>query len=221
MKILVLDTETTFYHNNHDTEDIVEIAICEIDTKTNSITKIYDEVIGYDLSDKYWEELDDIWIFNNSTLNKSDVDIRSNNKVKPIDLVVKEVREIIKHRTITSYNVAFDFGQFLRKTPWYIDNLKDPKFSDQKERLDFTLADCIMLSARDVCKMPGRFGYKYPKLDEAIHILKINPSNYNIDEHTQKALANPLSRHRAFYDCVYAAMVLIEIMKVNNYVRAR
>tara|TARA_R100000005_G_C4807210_1_gene95603 strand:- start:20 stop:187 length:168 start_codon:yes stop_codon:yes gene_type:complete len=47
MKILVLDTETTFYHNNHDTEDIVEIAICEIDTETNSITKIYDEVIGY------------------------------------------------------------------------------------------------------------------------------------------------------------------------------
>ena len=125
MKILVLDTETTFYHNNHDTEDIVEIAICEIDTETNSITKIYDEVIGYDLSNKYWEELDDIWIFNNSTLNKSDVDIRSNNKVKPIDLVVKEVRDIIEHRSITSYNVAFDFGQFLRKTPWYIDNLKN------------------------------------------------------------------------------------------------
>jgi len=221
MKILVLDTETTYYNNNRDIEDIVEIAICEIDTTTNSIRFVYDEIVGHNLALKYWGDSDNIWIFNNSTLKKTDVDIRINNTVKPITQIAKEVRHILEGNAVTSYNVAFDFGQFLRKKPWYIDNTKHARFYDEDKMLDFKLSKCIMLSAMDVCKMPGRFGYKYPKLDEAIEILDIDPSNYNLDKYTKDALANPQSRHRAFYDCAYAAMVLIELIKRNEYVRAR
>lgn len=216
MQILVIDTETTFYNNNSLQECIVEIGISEIDTRKNSVKKVYDEVIAYDLDVVYWGKKDDVWIFNNSTLSKEDVDIKSG-RSKPIEQVVREVRELVKGKIATAYNVAFDFGKFLQISPWYIDNTKHPRYSDPNQMLQFTLAKCIMLEAAKVCKLPGRFGYKWPSLDEAINILQIKPENYNIDEYTKQVITNPLSRHRAYYDCAYSAMVLLEMIKRREY----
>ena len=43
------------------------------------------------------------------------------NAAKDLDTVVREVREIVSGKEVTSYNVRFDFGKFLLNEPWNLD----------------------------------------------------------------------------------------------------
>lgn len=223
MKINILDTETTSLHGTDG--KIVEISIVEVDLDSTpkKITKKYDTVVGYDIS-KWRHREKKAWIFKNSSLKLEDVDINNNaNEVAPVEQVVKEVRQILKDKIATSYNIDFDFHNYLFNTPWNINNDHLRKGStryrlfnkgdlSEDEYLDFMLAPCIMIAATDVCQIPHFYGYKWPTLDEAMSIL---PSNGKIK--LDPELENLTDRHRALYDTVESAKVLIGLYEMGKY----
>lgn len=186
MIIHVIDIETTglkgFPHDH-----VVSIGITEVDTERQSIREIYDEIVGHDIF-KWGEKQKRAWIFENTDLKLED--IRSG---KDIQTVVDEVQLLLTNKKVTSYNTAFDLDRFLYLKPWYLsDVIKERK-------------PCIMLSAKDYCKLPSKNGYddyKYPKLVEAFAMLDCKMS---------------LGGHRALADALMASQVLLRLIEEGYY----
>lgn len=120
--ILIIDTETTGLWG-YPKDRVLEIGIAEL--KDNSVKPVYSEIIRYsDIADfdrRYVNTNGDegIWIYRNSDLRMED----TLNASKDPDTVAEEIRDIIFGRTVTSYNVPFDFGRFLNHEPWCLKEL--------------------------------------------------------------------------------------------------
>ena len=78
----------------------------------------YDDIVDFDSKYVNIDGSRGIWIYRNSDMRLED----TLNAAKNLDTVVREVREIVSGREVTSYNVEFDFGKFLYHEPW---NLKE------------------------------------------------------------------------------------------------
>ena len=230
MEVYVLDTETTHFKNPANMEDIVEIGIAKVNLEEKTIEKVYDELVGYNLDHVHWGRKN-VWIFDEAkAINRDEINLAKSDTVKPLNQVARDVREIIQHKMVTSYNVGFDFGKFLRYDPWYLNNdhlrsgtvthrnIQHQVFKKDGLQADFILAPCIMVSAIPVCKIShSYYGQKYPNLDEAMSILDVNIEDYNLDQYSSEVIQDHTKRHRAYYDTIMASMVMLNLYERGKY----
>lgn len=112
-KVLVIDTETNGLIGATAGEVVAEIGISEIDTNDltrSSVKPVYSQTIHYDNVNE-WSAC---WWFQNTDATPDDV---LNSVVSP-KTAVKIVREIVRGRLVTAFNVSFDFDRFLNLRPW-------------------------------------------------------------------------------------------------------
>lgn len=121
--VLIIDTETSGLRG-YPVDRVLEIGIAEYDGDSGNISPVYSEMIRYDdiveFDSKYVnpDGSRGIWIYRNSDMRMED----TLNAAKDLDTVVKEVRNIVSGKEVTSYNVGFDFDKYLDLEPW---SLKD------------------------------------------------------------------------------------------------
>jgi len=131
--VLIIDTETTGLRGIPE-DRVLEIGIAEYDEVSGDISPVYSEMIRYDDIvdfDSKYVNIDGsrgIWIYRNSDMRMED----TLNAAKDLDTVVREVREIVSGKEVTSYNVKFDFGKFLYQEPWNIRNIVTRKIDIMK-----------------------------------------------------------------------------------------
>lgn len=190
MKILVIDTETTGL-NGYPRDDIVEIAICEVNTEEKTVFPVLSQFINYDFS-KWSHNKKNAWIFNNSDIT---IELLENIGVS-LKTIVSSIQILVKDRLITSYNTEYDFYKFLEKDPWEL------------RKFYKILMPCLMLSSTNICKIPGNYGgYKWPSLMEAVQILKVEiPEEYK-----------GLKYHSALGDTIYSSYVLLKLIENGKY----
>ena len=121
--MLIIDTETTGLQG-YPKDRVLEIGIAELREDTGEIVPVYSEMIRYedivDFDSRYVNDNGSrgIWIYRNSDMRMED----TLNAAKNLDTVVREIREIVSGKEVTSYNVGFDFDKYLDLEPW---SLKD------------------------------------------------------------------------------------------------
>jgi DNA polymerase III epsilon subunit-like protein len=147
-EILVLDIETTALKPSNGT--IVEIGVVKLNLNTGEINDVFHTLVN----DKFTEEMDDAWIFQNSDLTPEMV--RKEGKL--IAEFKQEVQVLFDEYFVMAYNQSFDF-KFLTAAGFEIPN---------------TLRD-IMRDLTYVIKIPRGASYKWPSVQEAL-------TYYNIDE---------------------------------------
>ena len=111
--MLVIDIETTGL-DGLPKDRVLEIGIAELVPYSKEIRPVYQAVIHYPDIKEFVEENGPVWVFGNSSLSMEDV-IDSE---KSLEQVIREVREIVKGKEVTSYNTGFDFDRFLFREPW-------------------------------------------------------------------------------------------------------
>ena len=131
--VLIIDTETTGLRGIPE-DRVLEIGIAEYDGDSGNISPVYSEMIRYDDIVEFDSEYVNpdgsrgIWIYRNSDMRIED----TLNAEKDLDTVMREVREIVSGKEVTSYNVKFDFGKFLYQEPWNIRNIVTRKIDIMK-----------------------------------------------------------------------------------------
>lgn len=154
MKLCIFDTETTglplnfkkiAYHGPKNWPHIVSIAWVILDGDTNQILKKRYAVI----EPKDWEisqESIAIHGITNEFARKVGVSL-----LPILEEFLKEQYDLL-----VAHNLEFDYNVIVNAIKW-----------DCRLPMDFfPKTKCTMKLARDLCKLPSSFGYKYPKLKE-------------------------------------------------------
>lgn len=189
-EIYVLDTETTGLEGAPK-DLVVDIGITKVSLRSGLVEDVYSSVLGYDVDQ--WDDYHrNAWIFENTDMT---LDMVAD--APPAMKVIEDVRRILRGKTVTAYNIAYDMDKFLYHEPWNL-------------RGTFTLCNDIMIAAMDVCKLPSQYygrQYRYPKLDYAYsHIVEGDPANI----HGQQ-------NHRALSDAQMASYVMIQMFRDRTY----
>lgn len=104
----VIDIETTGLSGIEYGDKIVEIGVCEI--TGGKIRTTYSNLVSHpDILD-----YSDSWVFQNTSLTPEEV----KNNGTPEEDVISDLKELFTGEVMTSYNVPFDFGRFLLKSPY-------------------------------------------------------------------------------------------------------
>ncbi len=189
-EIYVLDTETTGLRGAPK-DLVVDVGICKVSLRGGTVKDVYSSVLGYnvDFWDNYHREA---WIFQNTDLTLEMVV-----EAPPAREVIENVRRILRNKTVTAYNIAYDMNKFLFQKPW-----------DMKG--EFTLCNDIMLAATPVCKIPSDYcgkKYRYPKLDVAYSkIVEGDPADIH-----------GVQSHRALSDARMASYIMVQMFRDGNY----
>ena len=189
-EIYVIDTETTGLDGGP-RDLVVDVGICSADIGRGVVRDVYSSVVGYDVTE--WEEhRTKAWIFENTDLTLDDVAV-----ARPLFKVKEDVIVLLKGRTVTSYNTAFDMDKFLFREPWHLSGM-------------FNVCTDIMKAATDVCKLPSEYygvSYRFPKLDHAYKtIVAGDPAGIGDKQD-----------HRALSDARMASHVMIGMYKSGKY----
>ena len=202
MDIYVVDLETTGV-DGLPKDFVIEIALMRINLLNQIITQVYHTLIHYD-TNQWDEETKNAWIFKQGILSIDDIQ----NAEKDLDTAVKEVRELLSGKYVAAFNNAFDLEKFLYKEPWNITEESNKTKS----------APCLMLTASDYLKPPGRkhkniiynLAYVIKRIiNETSECIQINKI---LEERINKFEA-----HRANYDAFYSACILLELYKRKHY----
>lgn len=195
-EIYILDTETTGLKGYSRGEKVVEISICKVDLKTNEITLVYDEVVGHNI-DNWSHKNREAWIFQNTNLELSHV-AKAYIDGKTEEVVVEEVRNILRDQWVTAFNVSYDFGKFLYGPPWGLKEIVH-------------MLPCLMKTCSQYTRIPNRYGggYKWPNLDEASFILLK-------DEKLQNQIQK-MERHRAASDTLISSMLFVYLYNAGKF----
>ena len=189
-EIFVVDTETTGLDGGPK-DLVVDIGICSVNLKEGKVRDVYSSIVGYDVTE--WDDRrSKAWIFGNTDLTLDKVAA-----APPLFIVKEDVANLLRNKTVTSYNVPFDMDKFLFREPWHMRGL-------------FNVCTDIMKAAANVCKIPSEYygmSYKYPKLDHAYKtIVKGDP-----------ARVGDKQDHRALSDARMASYVMVEMYRSGNY----
>ncbi|MHA1953451.1 MAG: 3'-5' exonuclease [Candidatus Heimdallarchaeaceae archaeon] len=202
MDIYVLDIETTGL-DGYPKDHVVEISIMRANLLKQKIEQVYNSVIHYDVSS--WDDsILDSWIFKKGIISVDEI----KEAKKDLITVASEVRKLLSNKFVAAYNNAFDFDKFLKHEPWNINAEKNRS----------KIAPCIMMTASEYVKMPSK--YKKRKI-----IRLTAAKKYLLNENTEciknnKNLETELvqyGEHRANYDAFYAACILLELYRKNQY----
>lgn len=143
MNILIIDIETTNFLQRGG--KIVEVGIVELNLETGEKRILFDHICHEaGLTEK---EVSESWIVNNSDLTIDD--IRHSFSFFNYE---KQIQEIINKYPLgaTAYNNKFDFD-----------------FLESRGIIIPVKLGCPMKLSTNICKLPGRMGYKWPKVEEA------------------------------------------------------
>ena len=189
-EIFVLDTETTGLEGAPK-DLVVDVGITKVCLRKGTVEDVYSSVLGYDVDE--WDDYHrNAWIFQNT-----DMTLEMVADAPPAMKVIEDVRRILRGKTVTAYNIAYDMDKFLYQEPWNL-------------RGTFTPCADIMLAATKVCKLPSQYygrQYRYPKLDYAYsHIVEGDPANINGQQN-----------HRALSDAQMASYVMIQMFRDHDY----
>lgn len=189
-EIYVLDTETTGLEGAPK-DLVVDVGICRVSLRRGTVEDVYSSVLGYDVDS--WDDYHrNAWIFENT-----DMTLEMVAEAPPAMDVIEDVRRILRNKTVTAYNIAYDLDKFLFREPW-----------DMKG--EFTLCNDIMLAATPVCKVPSEYygrKYRFPKLDVAYSkIVEGDPAGIHGTQN-----------HRALSDAQMASYVMIQMFRDGNY----
>lgn len=119
-EIFVLDTETTGLEGAVAGDAVVEIGIARVDLDGGEVVPEFGRIVHQDLTPAQR----DAWVFSHTDLTVKDVESSP--------WTVDRMRSLLRDyegATFTAYNIGFDFGRFLRWSPW---------------EFNPTLAPCIM-----------------------------------------------------------------------------
>lgn len=189
-EIYVIDTETTGLEGAPK-DVVVDIGICKVNLRKGKVEDVYSSVLGYDVYE--WDDYRrNAWIFQNT-----DMTLEMVAEAPPAMKVITDVRHILKGKTVTAYNIAYDMDKFLYRDPW---DLKGT----------FTPCNDIMLAATQVCKLPSQYygrQYRYPKLDHAYAtIVEGDPAGIHGTQN-----------HRALSDAQMASYLMIQMHRDGTY----
>ncbi len=189
-EIYVLDTETTGLEGAPK-DLVVDVGICRVSLRRGTVEDVYSSVLGYDVD--MWDDYHrKAWIFENT-----DMTLEMVADAPPAMKVIEDVRKILRKRTVTAYNIAYDMDKFLFQEPWSMKG-------------EFTLCNDIMLAATQVCKLPSQYHgrqYRYPKLDHAYaSITEDDPAGIHCTQ-----------THRALSDARMASYVMIQMFRDGTY----
>lgn len=114
MEILVLDIETTGFYTTSDA--IVEIGIALVNTKTNDVKLVFNNVVKDDKFnfDKHYNA----WVFNNSSLTPEMV-----LNAKPFIEYKKEIQKLFDKYPMTAFNKSFDI-RFMNNAGFKMNDIK-------------------------------------------------------------------------------------------------
>jgi DNA polymerase III epsilon subunit-like protein len=191
----VVDLETTGLSAK---DQVVEIGVAKVNLERGEVRKFYHSVIGHDDIDH------NSWIFHNSDLKYEEVK-EATNANRYTKVVADEVHDRIMADApilpakVTSFNVSFDFGNYLLYEPWHFDSE------------DYDITECVMLAATPVCQLhsPYGYGYKWPRLHEARRKIldPLDIRKYDIKD----------EKHRALDDAYLAGHILLEMNRIGVY----
>ena len=123
----------------------------------------YDDIVDFDSKYVNIDGSRGIWIYRNSDMRLED----TLNATKNLDTMVREVREIVSGREVTSYNVKFDFGKFLYQEPWNIRNLVTMRIDIMKlattKMYELAYSDSIVDKGLQERLLRGREDSPYPE----------------------------------------------------------
>lgn len=178
-KILIIDIETTGFSPAKG--KIVEIGIVELDLATGNKQIIFDQVCREE--EATTEEIEKSWIVENSTLTTDEI-LGS----QFLHVMAPEIQSILNtyEAGATAFNNTFDFG-FL-------------------EHRGFTFPKklaCPMRLATNVCQIPGKYGFKWPKVEEA-HKHFFGDTGY-------------VEQHRGADDAFHEADIVYELYKAGVF----
>lgn len=175
-KILVIDIETTGFLDQGG--KIVEVGIVELDIKTGKKKIVFDSVVHEKPISK--EEVERSWIVKNGYMNADEIRHSPELKTK-----IPQIQQIINKYPLgaTAYNNQFDFG-FLENRGIKI-----------KKKLP-----CPMLLSTDICKIPGPYGNKWPKVQEAWEFFFGKDTGYD-------------EKHRGADDAFHESDIVYELIK--------
>lgn len=172
-EILVVDIETTGFLQEQGL--IVEIGIVKLNLNTGKRKLIYDTVVKEQGFKPFHKNA---WIFHNSDLSYKDI-----TDAKPLDAFT--LQQIFDKYPATAYNKRFDFD-FLMSRGLVIEEL-----------------DCPMKICTPICKLPGYYGYKWPKVQEAYdHFFENN---------------DYIEKHRAGDDAFHESQIVWELYKMGKF----
>lgn len=155
MKILVLDIETTGLNSKK--HMILELGMCELDLETGFREPLYDKLFK---EHRFCEDDHNAWIFANGFMKVEELE-----NAKPIAESLEEIQKIISsYKYATAWNSDFDVA--------FMENA-GIKFNK-------VLPDPMKLTT-GYFKLPGRYGYKWPKAQEAHD--KLFPEETKIEAH--------------------------------------
>jgi len=175
MKVAVLDIETSDL--DLDIGSILEIGICLLDSKTGKTSKLFDSLVNDHFNPDKEKQA---WIFSNSTLRPEMII-----NAPSLESKRTEIQAILSRYPVIAYNSSFD-----------LDYLRSRRFEIPKE------LDDPMLICRDILRIPHHyFGWKYPKVQEAMEYFEIDG----------------IEPHRAFEDSKFEAMIVFNLFKHGFY----
>ncbi len=179
MKILIIDIETTDFLQRDG--EIVEIGIVELDLDTGEKKIIYNQIIKPKMQ---LEDLQKTWVVSKGYMIAEEI-------VEGVEFetVKNDIQEIIDHYPdgVTAYNISFDVG-FLEKYGIFFKNL----------------LPCPMKRSTNICKLPGRYGFKYPKAQEAY--------DYFYPD------AKYVEAHRGADDAMHEADIVMALHKMGEFI---
>lgn len=202
--VVVVDTETTGLYGYPD-DLVLEIGAVAVDLDSNTIEPLYDAVIGYNLEDMTIQQRN-CMVYTDPSFN--DLTSKDTQKAydegKTLDVVVEEFRDAVNDLFdngmphMTAYNVPFDFGKFLNYNPW--------NWVDGDNYIEMP---CLMEEATYVCKIRNYYGYKWPKVDEAIRHMftPVERREYDLG----------MEKHRALDDARLEANIMLRMIDTGDY----
>ena len=179
MKILILDIETTGFLDTGG--KIVEVGIVSLNTETGARKIIFNQVChetGITRS-----EVENAWIVKNSDLT---VDaIRHSKNLEVLKPVIQHIIDSYPDGA-TAFNNTFDFG-----------------FLENRGIVFCKKLPCPMRLATPIIKLPGRRGYKWPKVEEAYEYY-FGKTEY-------------VEQHRGADDAMHEAEIVYEMINSGEF----
>ncbi len=195
LKIYVLDAETTGL-SGYPRDLVLSIGVSEVDVINQTVEPYFNRVLGYDL-EKHKDLInEDTWIIENSSMELDHIKFAYDNGQRAED-VAKEFNEAMEGKWIAIYNKDYDYGKFLKHTPFKLDPAK--------------ILPCLMFAATDPCAIPNpwRPGYKWPKLEQAVNIL--------LDKYDKDILNKTEDFHDALFDTYASGLVMLKLIEEGFY----
>ena len=159
MKILVLDIETTGFSS--DTDAIVEIGMVLVDTKTNEMEIVFDEIVKEPKFNPIKHK--NAWVFKNSTLTPEIIE-----KGNSLDSYKQTIQKLFDKYPMTAFNKSFDI-RFMTAVGFKMNDIK-----------------CLMKSSANVVKETRKDGKFKAKVSvESVYnkFFRKNTDNVYIEKH--------------------------------------